>query len=198
MTVFANTKESGLVNNPASAALHAKNIFSVTHQLHFSPDATKLSLDLCVIINGLPVITYELKNQLTKQNIDDAVYQYQHDRSPKELLFQFTVDDAQVKFCTRLQGKESWFLPINKGYKDSAGNPPNPDSLMTDYQWKQILTKDMLSRIIENYATRVKEKEAETGKTRYKQVFPRYHQLTAVESLLADVKNNGVDKRYLI
>lgn len=193
------------VNNPAAAALHAKNIFSVTRQLHFSPDATKLSLDLCIFINGLPVITFELKNQLTKQNVDDAVYQYQHDRSPKELLFQFTrcmvhfaVDDAQVKFCTRLQGKESWFLPFNKGYKDGAGNPPNPDGLMTDYLWKQILTKDMLSRIIENYATLVEEKDEETGKTRYKQIFPRYHQLTAVESLLADVKKNGVGKRYLI
>lgn len=137
--------------------------------------------------------------------MDDAVYQYQHDRSPKELLFQFTrcmvhfaVDDAQVKFCTRLQGKESWFLPFNKGYKDGAGNPPNPDGLMTDYLWKQILTKDMLSRIIENYATLVEEKDEETGKTRYKQIFPRYHQLTAVENLLADVKKNGVGNRYLI
>lgn len=193
------------VNNPAAAALYAKNIFSVTRQLHFSPDATKLSLDLCIFVNGLPVITFELKNQLTKQNVDDAVYQYQHDRSPKELLFQFTrcmvhfaVDDAQVKFCTRLQGKESWFLPFNKGYKDGAGNPPNPDGLMTDYLWKQILTKDMLSRIIENYAALVEEKDEETGKTRYKQIFPRYHQLTAVESLLADVKKNGVGNRYLI
>ena len=164
------------VNNPAAAALYAKNIFSVTRQLHFSPDATKLSLDLCIFVNGLPVITFELKNQLTKQN----------------------VDDAQVKFCTRLQGKESWFLPFNKGYKDGAGNPPNPDGLMTDYLWKQVLTKDMLSRIIENYATLVEEKDEETGKTRYKQIFPRYHQLTAVESLLADVKKNGVGKRYLI
>lgn len=164
------------VNNPAAAALYAKNIFSVTRQLHFSPDATKLSLDLCIFVNGLPVITFELKNQLTKQN----------------------VDDVQVKFCTRLQGKESWFLPFNKGYKDGAGNPPNPDGLMTDYLWKQILTKDMLSRIIENYATLVEEKDEETGKTRYKQIFPRYHQLTAVESLLADVKKNGVGNRYLI
>lgn len=164
------------VNNPAAAALYAKNIFSVTRQLHFSPDATKLSLDLCIFVNGLPVITFELKNQLTKQN----------------------VDDAQVKFCTRLQGKESWFLPFNKGWNDGAGNPPNPDGLMTDYLWKQVLTKDMLSRIIENYATLVEEKDEETGKTRYKQIFPRYHQLTAVESLLADVKKNGVGNRYLI
>lgn len=141
------------------------------------------------------MITFELKNQLTKQNVDDAVYQYQHDRSSKELLFQFTrcmvhfaVDDAQVKFCTRLQGKESWFLPFNKGYKDGAGNPPNPDGLMTDYLWKQILTKEMLSRIIENYAALIEEKDEETDKPKYKQIFPRYHQLMAVESLLADVK----------
>lgn len=193
------------VNNPAAAELYAKNIFSVIRQLHFSPDATKLSLDLCVFINGLPVITFELKNQLTKQNVDDAVYQYQTDRSSKELLFQFTrcmvhfaVDDAQVKFCTRLQGADSWFLPFNKGYKDGAGNPPNPDGLMTDYLWKQILTKEMLSRIIENYAAVIEEKDQETGKTKYKQIFPRYHQLMAVESLLADVKANGVGKRYLI
>ena len=193
------------VNNPSAAQLHAKNIFSVTRQLHFSPDETKLALDLCIFINGLPVITFELKNQLTKQNLDDAVYQYQHDRSPKELLFQFTrcmvhfaVDDAQVKFCTRLQGKESWFLPFNKGYKDGAGNPPNPDGLMTDYLWKRILTKEMLSRIIENYAALIEEKDEETGKTKYKQIFPRYHQLMAVESLLADVKAHGVGKRYLI
>ena len=193
------------VNNPAAAEMYAKNIFSVTRQLHFSPDATKLSLDLCVFINGLPVITFELKNQLTKQNVDDAVYQYQKDRNPKELLFQFTrcmvhfaVDDAQVKFCTRLQGADSWFLPFNKGYNDGAGNPPNPDGLMTDYLWKQILTKGMLSRIIENYATLIEEKDQETGKVKYKQIFPRYHQLMAVENLLADVKANGVGKRYLI
>ena len=193
------------VNNPAAAELYEKNIFSVTRQLHFSPDETKLSLDLCVFVNGLPLMTFELKNQLTKQNVDDAVYQYQHDRSPKELLFQFTrcmvhfaVDDAQVKFCTRLQGPDSWFLPFNKGYNDGAGNPPNPDGLMTDYLWKQILTKDMLSRIIENYATVIEEKDPETGKIKYKQIFPRYHQLMAVEKLLADVRQNGVGKRYLI
>ncbi len=193
------------VNNLDAAQLYAKNIFSVTRQLHFSPNESNLSLDLCIFINGLPVITFELKNQLTKQNVDDAVYQYQHDRNPKELIFQFTrcmvhfaVDDAQVKFCTRLQGADSWFLPFNKGFHDGAGNPPNPNGLMTDYLWKQILTKDMLSRIIENYAAVVEEKDEETKKIKYKQIFPRYHQLMAVESLLGDVKKNGVGKRYLI
>lgn len=193
------------VRNPSAATLFAKNIFSVTRQLHFSPDETKLALDLCVFINGLPVITFELKNQLTKQNVDDAVYQYQTDRNPKELIFQFTrcmvhfaVDDAQVKFCTKLDGKSSWFLPFNKGWNDGAGNPPNPNGLMTDYLWKEILTKEMLARIIENYAQVVEEKDEETGKKKYKQIFPRYHQLVAVENLLHDVKQNGVGKRYLI
>lgn len=193
------------VRNPNAAKLHDHNVFSVTRQLHFSPNDTALALDLCVFINGLPVITFELKNQLTKQNVDDAVYQYQHDRDPKELIFRFkrcmvhfAVDDAQVKFCTELRGKESWFLPFNKGWNDGAGNPPNPNGLMTDYLWKNILTKSMLSRIIEKYAQVVEEKDPETHRIKEKQIFPRYHQLMAVESLLADVKRNGVGKRYLI
>ena len=86
-----------------------------------------------MFINGLPVITFELKNQLTKQDVDDAVNQYKTDRDPRELLFQFkrcmvhfAVDDARVKFCTKIDGKGSWFLPFDKGYNDGAGNPPNP------------------------------------------------------------------------
>lgn len=160
---------------------------------------------MCIFINGLPVITFELKNQLTKQNVDDAVQQYKDDRDPRELLFQFkrcmvhfAVDDARIKFCTKLDGKKSWFLPFDKGYNDGAGNPPNPDGLMTDYLWKKILTKDMLSRIIENYAQVVIEEDPETKKKSVKQIFPRYHQLDCVEKLLADVKANGVGERYLI
>lgn len=192
-------------NNEKARMMHEKNIFSVTRQLQYSMDNTKLALDMCVFINGLPVITFELKNQLTKQNVNDAVYQYQTDRDPRELLFQFkrcmvhfAVDDARVKFCTKLSGKDSWFLPFDKGYNDGAGNPPNPDGLMTDYLWKDILTKDKLCRIIENYAQVIEETDPDTKKKSVKQVFPRYHQLDAVEKLLADVKENGVGKRYLI
>ena len=137
--------------------------------------------------------------------MDDAVYQYQHDRDPKELLFQFkrcmahfAVDDARVKFCTKLDGKDSWFLPFDKGYNDGAGNPPNPNGLMTDYLWKQILAKPMLAHIIENYAQVVEEVDPDTKKKKYKQIFPRYHQLSVVESLLSDVRKNGVGQRYLI
>ena len=192
-------------NNAKAKEMYEKNIFSVTRQLMYSNDSTRLALDMCIFINGLPVITFELKNQLTKQNVDDAVQQYKDDRDPRELLFQFkrcmvhfAVDDARVKFCTKLDGKKSWFLPFDKGYNDGAGNPPNPDGLMTDYLWKKILTKDKLSRIIENYAQVVIEEDPETKKKSVKQIFPRYHQLDCVEKLLADVKTNGVGKRYLI
>lgn len=192
-------------NNAKAKEMYEKNIFSVTRQLMYSNDATRLALDMCVFINGLPVITFELKNQLTKQDVDDAVNQYKTDRDPRELLFQFkrcmvhfAVDDARVKFCTKLDGKGSWFLPFDKGYNDGAGNPPNPNGIMTDYLWKEILTKDKLSRIIENYAQVVVEEDPETKKKSVKQIFPRYHQLDVVEKLLADVKENGIGKRYLI
>ncbi|WP_415338321.1 type I restriction endonuclease subunit R, partial [Clostridium perfringens] len=191
--------------NIKAKALFEQNIFSVTRQLQYSKDATRLALDLCIFINGLPVITCELKNQLTKQNVDDAVYQYKTDRDPKELLFQFkrcmvhfAVDDARVKFCTKLDGKASWFLPFDKGYNDGAGNPPNSSGIMTDYLWKDILEKYMLAHIIENYAQVVEKVDQETKKKTYTQIFPRYHQLSAVESLLADVRHNGVGQRYLI
>ena len=192
-------------NNVKAKEMYKKNIFSVTRQLMYSNDSTRLALDMCVFINGLPVITFELKNQFTKQDVDDAVNQYKTDRDPRELLFQFkrcmvhfAVDDARVKFCTKLDGKSSWFLPFDKGYNDGAGNPPNPNGLMTDYLWKEVLTKDKLSRIIENYAQVVVEEDPETKRKSVKQIFPRYHQLDVVESLLADVEENGIGKRYLI
>ena len=193
------------VGNTEAEKMFQKNIFSVTRQLRYSPDAGKLALDLCVFINGLPVITFELKNQLTKQNVQKAVEQYQKDRDPRETLFSFkrcmvhfAVDDDRVMFCTRLSGKDSWFLPFDRGYKDGAGNPPNPDGIKTDYLWKDILTKNKLSRIIENYAQVVEQTDPETKKKTVKQIFPRYHQLDVVEKLLADVRENGVGKRYLI
>lgn len=192
-------------NNAKAKEMFEKNIFSVTRQLMYSNDSTRLALDMCIFINGLPVITFELKNQLTKQDVDDAVQQYKDDRDPRELLFQFkrcmvhfAVDDARIKFCTKLDGKSSWFLPFDKGYNDGAGNPPNPDGIMTDYLWKDILTKVKLSRIIENYAQVVVEEDPETKKKSVKQIFPRYHQLDCVENLLEDVKTNGIGKRYLI
>lgn len=192
-------------NNEQAKRLFDKNIFSVTRQLRYAIDASKLALDLCLFINGLPVITIELKNHFTGQTTADAVEQYKKDRNPRELLFSFkrcivhfAVDDQTVQFCTKLCGKASWFLPFNKGYHDGAGNPPNPEGIMTDYLWKDILTKTKLSRIIENYAQVVVEENPETRKKSVKQIWPRYHQLDCVEKLLADVKQYGVGKRYLI
>ena len=192
-------------NNEQAKRLFDKNIFSVTRQLRYAIDASKLALDLCLFINGLPVITIELKNHFTGQTTADAVEQYKKDRNPRELLFSFkrcivhfAVDDQTIQFCTKLCGKASWFLPFNKGYRDGAGNPPNPEGIMTDYLWKDILTKMKLSRIIENYVQVVVEENPETRKKSVKQIWPRYHQLDCVEKLLADVRQYGVGKRYLI
>lgn len=191
--------------NPVAKKQFDENIFSVTRQLMYSKDNTRLALDFCIFINGLPVITCELKNQLTKQDALDAVQQYKVDRDPKELLFSFkrcmvhfAVDDARVLFCTKLAGKASWFLPFDKGYNDGAGNPPNPNGMMTDYLWKEILTKLSLANIIENYAQVVIEENKKTKKKTEKQIFPRYHQLKVVRSLLSKITEEGVGKRYLI
>jgi type I restriction enzyme, R subunit len=181
------------------------NIWSVTRQLKYSNDETRRALDFVIFINGLPVITAELKNRWTKQNVEDAVQQYKIDRNPKELIFQFkrgaahfAIDDEEIKFCTKLENKDSWFLPFNKGYKDGAGNPPNPKGIATDYFWKDVLKKNELANIIENYAQIIKEKNPETGKIKEIQIFPRYHQWSVVKLLLADVKKKGVGQRYLI
>ncbi len=126
--------------NVKAQTLYGQNRFSVTRQLRFSNDNAQLALDLCLFVNGLPVATFELKNSLTKQTVEDAVEQYRRDRNPREKLFElgrclahFSVDDHEVKYCTHLRGKASWFLPFNKGWNDGAGNPPNPDGLKTDY-----------------------------------------------------------------
>ncbi|CAM2744745.1 TPA: type I restriction endonuclease subunit R [Legionella pneumophila] len=192
-------------NNTQAKILFKQNIFSVTQQLRYSSNETQLALDMAIFINGLPIATFELKNKLTKQTIDDAVQQYKNDRDPKELLFQFgrclvhfAVDDHEVRMCTHLKGKSSWFLPFNKGYKDGAGNPPNPEGVATDYLWKEILIPDRLTDIIENYAQIIEEKDEKTGKKKFKQIFPRYHQLTVVRKLLESAKTQGAGKRYLI
>ncbi len=191
--------------NPKAQELYKQNIFSVTRQLQYSMDNTKLALDMAIFINGLPVITFELKNKITKQTVEDAVQQYKRDRDSRELLFQFgrcavhlAVDDHEVRMCTHLKDKASWFLPFNKGYNDGAGNPPNPKGITTDYLWKEALQKDSLTNILENYAQIIEKKDEKTGKKKYEQIFPRYHQLDVVRKLLASAPVDGVGKRYLI
>lgn len=197
LTLFWQTPSAG---NAQATALHAQNRFSVTRQLRYSEVDEGLALDLCLFINGLPVATFELKNRLTKQCAEDAVRQYRRDRDPHERLFafkrclvHFAVDDRNVRFCTRLTGETSVFLPFDKGNgHGGAGNPVNPEGLGTDYLWKDILTKETLGLIVERYAQVTRSGKQE------RQIFPRYHQLDAVRRLLADVREHGVGRRYLI
>lgn len=200
--LFYGTPSPG---NEQARALYEQNRFTVTRQLRYSRDETQRALDLVLFINGLPVFTFELKNRLTKQTVHDAIEQYRRDRNPREKLFElgrcvahFAVDDNEVWFCTHLAGKASWFLPFNKGWNDGAGNPPNPQGLKTDYLWREILTRESLTDILENYAQLVEEKDLKTGKKRRRQIFPRYHQLDVVRKLLADAAAHGVGRRYLI
>ena len=191
--------------NLKARELYRLNRFSVTRQLRYSQDQTALSLDLCLFINGLPIATFELKNSLTKQTVDDAVEQYKRDRNPRERLFElgrclahFAVDEHEVKFCTQLRGKASWFLPFNRGWNDGAGNPPNPNGLKTDYLWRQVLSRDSLTNIIENYAQIVESRDQKTGSKKRTQIWPRYHQLEVVRRLLSDASANGAGTTYLI
>jgi type I restriction enzyme R subunit len=193
------------VGNAKAAERNRANRFSVTRQLRYSRDETQRALDVGLFINGLPVATFELKNSLTKQTVADAVLQYQRDRDPREKLFEFgrcvvhfAVDEQEVRFCTHLTGKDSWFLPFNIGWNDGAGNPTNPNGLKTDYLWKRILTREGLTDILENYAQIVETKDPKTGKKKYAQIWPRYHQLDVVRRLLADARAHGAGRRYLI
>ncbi len=191
--------------NEKANALFEQNRFTVTRQLRYSRDETQLALDMGLFINGLPLFTFELKNSLTKQTVDDAVWQYKKDRNPREKLFEFgrgvahfAVDESEVQFCTKLAGKASWFLPFNRGWNDGAGNPPNPHGLKTNYLWSEVLTRESLTNILENYAQIVEEKDEKTGKKKRTQIWPRYHQLDVVRRLLANAGAHGAGRRYLV
>ena len=192
-------------HNPKAQERFEQNRFTVTRQLRYSRDEAQRSLDIGLFINGLPVFTFELKNSLTKQTADDAVLQYQQDRNPREKLFEFgrciahfAVDEREVQFCTHLNGKAAWFLPFNRGWNDGAGNPPNPNGLAIDYLWREVLPRESVTNILENYAQVVETKDDNTGRKTRTQVWPRYHQLDVVRRLLADAGVHGVGRRYLI
>lgn len=194
--------------NPSAKKAYGQNIFGVIRQVMYSKTNTN-EIDFVVFINGLSLATFELKNNYTGQTYENAIRQYQTDRNPKELLLQkkrcavhFAVDDQQVWMCTALAGKDSWFLPFNRGVNGGAGNPVVENDTMTSYLWKDILTKPTLSNIIENFAQVIvsKEKDMKTGKIRDKErvIWPRYHQLDAVRTLVKQTQKCGVGKRFLI
>lgn len=213
---FTDTKLTLLYDKPVSAynveanTQYQANVFSVMRQVYFST-TTRQSLDMMVFINGIPVISFELKNELTKQSVTDAINQYKNDRDPNEPIFRFSklmvnfaVDTEEVWMCTNLQKEKSFFLPFNKGDNNGAGNPTN-GGIKTDYLWKEILTKNSLTDIIQNFCQLVstdKEYLDEKGKKRTRKdtklIFPRYHQLIAVRALLNDSSENGSGQKYLI
>lgn len=190
--------------NPTAQELYKKNIFCVTKELAYSKENDN-RIDLMVSLNGLPLITMELKNHYTGQTVENAVKQYQTDRDPKDPLLapkrcavHFAVDDDDIKMCTWLCGKGSWFLPFNKGVNGGAGNPINPNGVRTAYLWEDILQKESLCDIIENYAQVVKRLDPKTNTEKQSVVWPRYHQLDCVRRLLAETKTKGVGQRFLI
>ena len=193
ITLFYGTPTPG---NTQAEERYRQNRFSVTRQLRYSASNQQLSLDIALFVNGLPVITMELKNRFTGQTVVDAVEQYKTSRSPQEDLFRlgrcavhFAVDDEEAKFCSELKGKASDFLPFNKGKENGgAGNPVNPGGIKTAYLWEEILTPDGLTDILENYAQ----------KTNNRQIWPRYHQLDVVRKLLSDAKEKGAGQKYLV
>lgn len=197
--------------NPDDLQKYQSNIFSVTKELIYSANHNN-EIDAVIFINGIPIITAELKNILTGQNVHNAIKQYQSDRNPNDELLRFgrcmvhfAVDNDEIFMTTKLVGEKTYFLPFNLGLNAGKpvkpfgkGNPDNPNGLKTSYLWEKTLTKATLSSIISKYAQIIKEKDNKTSKVKQKLIFPRLHQLEAVESLLDDTKANGVGKRYLI
>jgi type I restriction enzyme R subunit len=194
--------------NPDQYLLYQKNILSVTEELVY--DINKEDrIDLVIFLNGIPIITMELKNSFTGQTYKDAIKQYKNDRSNKEQLFKFkersvvnfAVDTDQVYMATRLKGKNTSFLPFNKGNKGGAGNPKVEGKLRTHYLWEEILKKDNILEILDKF-TYIEEKEEELadGEIIKKEtlIFPRYHQLDAVRKILSHVKENGPGHKYLV
>lgn len=193
--------------NPETVTDYEKNILSVVRQVKYSTK-NENCLDMVLFLNGLPVFTVELKNQLTGQNVVNAIQQYRTDRDPKEKLLlykrcltHFAVDTEQVFMSTKLAGLKTYFLPFNKGNKGSAGNSVVEDKYKTSYLWEEVWSKDNFMDLVGNFIQEsVEEKEDEKGR-KYKiesLIFPRYHQFDTVKRILEDAKTNGVGRNYLI
>ncbi|CAK8723130.1 type I site-specific deoxyribonuclease [Candidatus Electronema halotolerans] len=197
--------ESGL--NPDTAELYRQNRLAVCRQVYYS-SKNKNSVDLVLSLNGVPVATVELKNQLTGQNANHAKRQYASTRDSKELLFAFkkralvyfAVDADEVWMTTRLNGSQTFWLPFNRGCDHGKGNPPTREGCKTAYLWEEILAKDSLLEILQRFAHLHVEEEQVDNRTvkKEKLIFPRFHQLDAVRKITADVREQGAGKNYLI
>lgn len=196
-----------LPNQNSSAIIHEnfnKNEFSVTRQLQYSVISPLEEVDLVLFINGLPIITMELKNPLTGQTAAvQGQKQYRETRDVKQSLFNFgrclvhfAVDTEEVYMTTKLQGQETFFLPFNKGNNDGKGNPVNPNGHRTSYLWEEVLSKNSLANIIQHFVLLEGKQQDPLAKKFF--IFPRYHQLDVVNKLIDDVSDHGAGKTYLI
>lgn len=196
--------------NELSRKQYEGNVLHCTRQLHYSL-LNENSIDIVLFLNGIPVVSIELKCQFTGQNVSNAINQYKFDRASKDEIFafnervlvHFAVDLSNVYMTTRLEGASTYFLPFNQGSNGAGnvggkGNPINEDGYDTAYLWEKILCKDKLLEILHKYLHLQIEKDDKGNVKSKRMIFPRYHQLDVVTKLLADVKENGAGKSYLI
>ncbi len=200
--------------NPEHNLKYSQNILHCTRQMKFSLQDER-SIDIVLLLNGIPVVSMELKNQFPGQNATNAINQYKFDRATKDKMFEFkqrilvhfAVDLYDVYMTTRLQGASTYFLPFNQGSNGAGnvggkGNPPVENDYITSYLWKRVLAKDSLMEILHKYMhlqkEDIKDKEGKITGKKETMIFPRYHQLDVVTKLLADVKERGSGRNYLI
>lgn len=197
--------------NATTIAQYEANTLHCTRQLHYSVH-NENSIDIVLFVNGIPVVSMELKCQFTGQDTANAIQQYKFDRATKDTIFafkervlvHFAVDLSRVYMTTRLEGDKTYFLPFNQGSNGAgcvggAGNPINPNGYDTDYLWKNVLCKERLLEILQKYLHLETVRDQKTGRIlSERMIFPRYHQLDVVTKLLADVKENGAGHNYLI
>lgn len=205
--------------NPEATADYALNRLTITRQVAFASVMKKADgknrrciIDVTLSLNGLPVVTAELKNPLTGQRAADAVKQYKQDRDERDLLFafkkralvHFAVDPDEAWMTTRLKSKDTVFLPFNRGHDHGAGNPPVENNWKTHYLWDEVLAKDSLMDILQRFMhLEVKERQVKTDKgartvRKETMIFPRYHQLDAVRKLVDHARAHGSGHNYLV
>lgn len=214
---ISNQKLNLLYRKPATTfnkeanRLYNENIFSVMEEVVISD---KERIDLVIFVNGLAVISMELKCNHAKQSYHDAITQYRTERDPKNRLFRFkagclvnfAMDLDEVYMATKLDGESTFFLPFNMGngtgIEAGAGNPIFKDKYSVSYMWEDILTKDTLVELITQFVfiDRTEEKDEDTGRKKVKEklIFPRFHQLDVIRKLLADIYVNKSSLNYLI
>ncbi len=193
--------------NPDTQKLYESNILTITRQLKYSSKHGN-TLDVTLSLNGIPLVTIELKNPMTGQSWRNAVHQYKNDRDHSDLIFQykkralvhFAVDTDEVYMTTRLSGRSTQFLPFNKGCDNGAGNPENPKGYKTAYLWEEVLERHSLLDILARFI-HLQIEEKRLGNKRIKResmIFPRYHQLDSVRKLIAGAREKGTGTNYLI